>query len=195
MQPDLTGPTGPRTEEGKARTRFNAVRHGLTGQNVVFAEGDAELYSQHCLRIQQHYLPVGPIQEALVRQIADCIWRLDRAISIEHGIFALFVDSQDVQTDLQLAAAPAQAWREESKQLTLLTLYVKRIDNKLAAHKAELKALQAETSEAPTAPSPEPPAQPAESVFSPIPNKPAPLPIKPEIHVPCPDLPRRRDAA
>ena len=35
-----TGPTGPRTEAGKKRTRFNALRHGLTGQIVVMPAED-----------------------------------------------------------------------------------------------------------------------------------------------------------
>src|ERR1700722_11961625 len=143
-----TGPTGPRTEEGKKRTRFNALRHGLTGQTVVFSAEEAEHYNQQSERISQHYQPIGPIEEALVRQIADGIWRLDRAASIEHGIFALSLYHQETENDPQTAPAPAKTWREEYKQLPLPPLYVRRIENSLAANKAELKALQGERSEA-----------------------------------------------
>src|ERR1035438_233564 len=130
-----TGPTGPRTEEGKKRIRFNAVTHGLTGQTVVFNSEEAERYNQQNQRIAVHYQPIGPIEDALVRQIADDIWRLGRASSIEHGIFALSLYHQETENDLQISLAPARTWRDEAKELTLLTLYVRRIENRLAANK------------------------------------------------------------
>ena len=36
--------TGPTTEEGKQRSRCNAVRHGLTAETVIQALEDAEDY-------------------------------------------------------------------------------------------------------------------------------------------------------
>jgi len=36
--------TGPITEEGKQRSRCNAVRHGLTAETVIGALEDAEDY-------------------------------------------------------------------------------------------------------------------------------------------------------
>ncbi len=36
--------TGPTTEEGKRRSRCNAVRHGLTAETVIGALEDAEDY-------------------------------------------------------------------------------------------------------------------------------------------------------
>ena len=33
--------TGPKTAEGKEKSRANALKHGLTGSGVVLAEADA----------------------------------------------------------------------------------------------------------------------------------------------------------
>ncbi len=141
-----TGPTGPRTAEGKSRCRLNAVRHGLTGQSLYFTPEEAEAYRAHSADVHQHYQPHGPIEAALVRQIADAIWRLDRASAIEHGIFALALESsgpgEDPGPTPSPALSPARAWLAEGKNLALLTLYVKRIENKLDANKAELSLLQ-----------------------------------------------------
>ena len=37
--------TGPITEEGKRRSRCNAIRHGLTAETVIGALEDAEDYN------------------------------------------------------------------------------------------------------------------------------------------------------
>ena len=142
-----TGPTGPRTPAGKSRCRLNAVRHGLTGQSLYFTPEEAEAFTSHSASIQAHYQPHGPIEEALVRQIADAIWRLDRASAIEHGIFALALESPEVPDEdpdptPAPALSPARTWLAEGKNLALLTLYVKRIENKLDANKAELSLIQ-----------------------------------------------------
>jgi len=36
--------TGPKTQEGKERSRCNAVRHGLTAETIIAALEDAENY-------------------------------------------------------------------------------------------------------------------------------------------------------
>ncbi len=138
------GPTGPRTAAGKSRCRLNAVRHGLTGQSLYFTPEEAEAYQTHSASIHTHYQPHGPIEAALVRQIADAIWRLDRASAIEHGIFALALEAPGANPDddPDPSPNPALTWLAEGKNLALLTLYVKRIENKLDANKAELSLLQ-----------------------------------------------------
>ncbi len=138
-----TGPTGPRTEAGKARTRLNAFRHGLTGQILVLSPDEAETYRNHHAEIRKHYQPVGPIESALTDQVATGIWRLQRAQAIEEGLFALdsatALEPGEVVNDL---FGPARTWLDQGKSLNLLALYEGRLRRALDRDKAELNTLQ-----------------------------------------------------
>jgi len=133
-----TGPTGPRTEEGKARCRLNAFRHGLTSQVFVFTADEAPAFHKHHAAIVKHYQPVGPVETSLVDEIAHGMWRLQRAHAIEEGIFAL--DSATNPDDA--IPGPARAWLDQAKSLDLLGKYERRIRRSLDRDKSELAAIQ-----------------------------------------------------
>jgi hypothetical protein len=63
--------TGPITEEGKQRSRCNAVRHGLTAETVIDALEDAEDYKAFEAAIIADYHAQSAVQRKLVlRQCA-----------------------------------------------------------------------------------------------------------------------------
>src|SRR5580700_2029926 len=74
--------TGPRTEEGKARSRLNSLKHGLLATEAVSAalEGEPEraAFDHLADRVENYYLPQGPVEEILVEKIAIATWRLKR---------------------------------------------------------------------------------------------------------------------
>ena len=55
--------TGPVTEEGKRRSRRNAVRHGLTAETVIDALEDAEDYAAFGWRSLPTTTPNRPSRE------------------------------------------------------------------------------------------------------------------------------------
>jgi hypothetical protein len=63
--------TGPITEEGKQRSRCNAVRHGLTAETVIDALEDAEDYKAFEAAIIADYDAQSAVERELVLRLAS----------------------------------------------------------------------------------------------------------------------------
>jgi hypothetical protein len=81
--------TGPVTEEGKQKSRQNAVRHGLTAETVIDALEDAEDYAAFEMAITADYDAQSAVERELVLRLASLLWRLRRATAIESGLFKI----------------------------------------------------------------------------------------------------------
>ena len=81
--------TGPVTENGKKRSRRNAVRHGLTAETVIDALEDAEDYKAFELSVTADYDAQSATERELVLRLASLLWRLRRATAIESGLFKI----------------------------------------------------------------------------------------------------------
>ena len=81
--------TGPRTEEGKRNSRWNALKHGLLSREIVVqsGEGKESVEDYQCLlaSLRQDLQPVGVLEEMLVEKIAVCYWRLARVSRCENA--------------------------------------------------------------------------------------------------------------
>jgi hypothetical protein len=84
--------TGPITEEGKQRSRCNAVRHGLTAETVIGALEDAEDYKAFEEAITADYDAQSAVERELVLRLASLLWRLRRANTMETGLFEIQAD-------------------------------------------------------------------------------------------------------
>jgi hypothetical protein len=88
--------TGPKTPEGKAASKMNALKHGIRSKEVLVRglnvrenpRGLDALYE----RFWEDLNPVGPMEELLVDQIVTAYWRKLRALRAESGEIALSVD-------------------------------------------------------------------------------------------------------
>ncbi len=84
--------TGPNTEEGKQRSRCNAVRHGLTAETVIAALEDAEDYKAFEAAITADYDAQSAVERELVLRLASLLWRLRRATTMETELFEIQAD-------------------------------------------------------------------------------------------------------
>jgi hypothetical protein len=81
--------TGPKTDEGKRRSRLNALRHGLTAETVVGTLEDAEDYKAFEATIIADYCPETAVARELVLRLASLLWRLRRATAIETDLLEI----------------------------------------------------------------------------------------------------------
>jgi hypothetical protein len=84
--------TGPVTEEGKKRSRSNAVRHGLTAETVIATLEDTEDYQAFEAAIIADYDAQSAVERELALRLASLLWRLRRATAIETGLFDIEAD-------------------------------------------------------------------------------------------------------
>ena len=96
--------TGPITEEGKQRSRCNAVRHGLTAETVIGALEDAEDYKAFEAAIIADYDAQSAVERELVLRLASLLWRLRRATTMETGLFDIQADQlREIRQDRQIS--------------------------------------------------------------------------------------------
>jgi len=98
--------TGPRTEEGKRRSRCNAIRHGLTAETVIVGLEDPEDYESFEATIIADYEPTTAVERELVLRLASVLWRLRRATGIETALFQSAV-KQTVQLEPKVISGTA----------------------------------------------------------------------------------------
>jgi hypothetical protein len=86
---------GPITEEGKARSRRNAIRHGLTAETVIANLEDADDYQAFEEAVTADYEAETAVERELVLRLASVLWRLRRATGIESALFEQAIDEPD----------------------------------------------------------------------------------------------------
>jgi hypothetical protein len=88
--------TGPRTEDGKAVSRWNARKHGLRSvQPVVNGLETVEDWEAHHGGIMEALAPVGQLEGFLAERVAFNSWRLQRVVRYETTVTALALETAE----------------------------------------------------------------------------------------------------
>jgi hypothetical protein len=78
--------TGPTTEVGRSKSSRNALKHGLTAEQVTMEGEEPQQFEAFRDDILESLSPQGAIEEQLAEQIALCWWRLRRVYRMEVAI-------------------------------------------------------------------------------------------------------------
>jgi len=85
--------TGPRTEAGKARSRLNSRKHGLSAKMLIIVGENADDFDQLRAELMDEYDPQSALECELVERLAGILWRLRRVPFFEAAI----MDARHVQ--------------------------------------------------------------------------------------------------
>jgi len=91
--------TGPRTAEGKERSRCNALKHGMTGAGVALSSEDAEAVERRLAGFEADYRPVTAAGKALVRRAALLSVRVERCVVQEAAAISARVRAAEADFD------------------------------------------------------------------------------------------------
>src|SRR5579885_254699 len=71
--------TGPKSDEGKRKVGFNALKHGMTAKSLLLPGEDPEALRQRLDGFKETLRPRNPVEDALVERFAHATWRAQRA--------------------------------------------------------------------------------------------------------------------
>jgi|ERR1035437_404363 hypothetical protein len=74
---------GVKTDDGKAVSRYNALKHGLLSKEVLMRGEDETVLLDLQKKLRQELQPATEVELLLVDRMVSSIWRLKRALSIE----------------------------------------------------------------------------------------------------------------
>jgi hypothetical protein len=140
--------TGPTSEEGKAVSRLNAVKTGLTSRIMLLSDIDAPIYAKYIERFFTQHAPATEAEHDLVQTIADTEWRLRQIAPLVAGVYArgrvklahLVVHIQDpVMRD---GALVTEIYLTYEKELAAIGLQERRLNGQLEKTTAKLAAMQ-----------------------------------------------------
>ena len=116
------GRPGPRTAQGKQRTKYNAIKHGIFS-SVTVLKGESRAEYQSLLKgLWECRQPQGTLEEVLVEKLATILWRQRRQIraetaEIRHSTDFLEWDRRNRQHEQaeEIAAPPLQEMLEDNR--------------------------------------------------------------------------------
>ncbi len=85
--------TGPRSPEGKCRSKFNAVKHGMTARTLVLPGEDAGALQARLEDWTADLQPQNGVEQFLVEQAVHSSWKLERADRAEAARLSQVIES------------------------------------------------------------------------------------------------------
>jgi hypothetical protein len=95
--------TGPRTPEGKAVSRFNALQHGLDAESILLPGEDPEACHRMVADYQAQFQPAFPLEEAHLATIIHPDWLRRRLRRTQGKLYRALLAEGATPDDLDVA--------------------------------------------------------------------------------------------
>lgn len=76
---------GPRTKEGKERSKHNAIKHGIFSKIVLLKDESRSEFNAVLNGLRNDFRPEGVLEETLVEKLASLLWRYRRMLIAERA--------------------------------------------------------------------------------------------------------------
>ncbi len=167
--------TGPRTAQGKAASRYNALKHGIYAQHQIMFDESAEDLAELAAEYHEQYSPADAKERFLVDTLVHNEWRLRRMRRVEAVLWEHAADSFLAQHPDAEACNSADAFTTNSGYFERLQRVVNGCERNYhralkeleVARGHALRTPQTETQPAAPAPTPAPAPQPEPASPSP----------------------------
>jgi hypothetical protein len=149
----LKGKKGPASPEAKERVKYNALRHGFTGQVLIMTPEEREHFDVFVKGMMTDLAPVSTHETFLANSMAEEAWRLNQIRARCANLSAVGdfdgagdnyrpLDNQTDPAGIESAVIDSVVARDQSKQLALMSLYGQRTQRAYEKYKKELNELQ-----------------------------------------------------
>src|SRR6185437_4300484 len=128
--------TGPKTEEGKARSSQNALKTGLHSQKEVIATESREDYEALIADYHNHYAPANPHERSLVDALIRYEWLSRRYMAADTALWNYFLEDDKVPS-------PGRAFMRQAENLSRAGRYFNNARKGYVGTMKELEAAQA----------------------------------------------------
>src|SRR5580698_8817330 len=140
----LKAKKGPSTPEAKERVKYNALRHGFTGQVLIMTPEEREKFDAFTKGMMADLSPSGTHETFLANSIAEEAWRLNqiraRCVNLAAvGDFDGAGDKYSPMEGIEYAVIDSVVARDQSKELALMSLYAQRTQRAYEKYKKDLK--------------------------------------------------------
>jgi hypothetical protein len=128
--------TGPRSVKGKAKSKMNALAHGLRAEALIIPGERAEDWEAHRSGTIASLAPLGTLEAELAERVAILTWRLRRAVAYETAVTASGIARETAQARGE-EEGTSSAWPSTSQKKT----YTK-VQEELESAKRELASFE-----------------------------------------------------
>src|SRR5882724_11103098 len=98
--------TGPRTPKGKAASRFNALKFGITAQSLLLPNESVDDFEALAVEYDARFRPQSPEQRFLVKSLVTADWFTDRLNRAEPDVWTHdFATTVEFGDDVQRGGA------------------------------------------------------------------------------------------
>ena len=155
--------TGPRSSEGKAVSRFNALKSGIDAQSQVIPGEDAAAFDALACDYHREWRPATPLEVFLVDAMIRADWQLRRLHRVEAQLWIHQIEE---------SGEPAQLGKVYHRAIDAFTRLQRRVEATERSYYRALQQLQraraaAQSSEDPSFSAPSCP-QPPEDALDPL---------------------------